>query len=263
VTIPTILFSFIFGSALGSFSLVVADRYRVKSFFGGRSECMHCSRQLAWYENIPVFSYLFLRGRCRTCKSKLSINYLSVEVLTGLLTAILSVVVTTLTENVNYQIILFLFFSVFIVLSMVIVIYDMRHSVVPLEVVVIMLIMGLVATIVRQYFFGFNIFDFLSGVLVAIPFAILHLVSKGKWVGAGDIFVYAACGFIFSLPIGLTGFFYSVWVGAFVSLALLFLHKKEYTLKSQIPFAPFIILGMFLAFYSGSDILGLYEILYI
>jgi prepilin signal peptidase PulO-like enzyme (type II secretory pathway) len=263
MTIVTLFFAFIFGATLGSFALVVADRYRVKNFWGGRSQCMSCAKELTWKENIPIISYLVQRGKCKGCKSKYSSTYLWVELFAGLSVSALVLTLQNLTANTNYQLGLLMFFSVLIVLSVIVIIYDLRHTVVPLEVVTIMLGMGIVATIFRQYINGFNIFDFMSGVIVALPFAFLHLVSRGRWVGAGDILVYAAFGFIFGLPIATSGFFYSVWIGAFVSLAFLFLHKKDYNLKSEIPFAPFIILGMFLAFFTLADILGLHEILYL
>ncbi len=259
----TLFFAFIFGAALGSFALVVSDRYRVKSFWGGRSQCMSCTKELTWQENIPVISYLLQRGKCKGCKSKFSSLYLWVELFSGLSVSALVLTLQNLTANTNYQLGLLIFFSVLIILSVVIVVYDIRHTVVPFESVTIMIVMGLIATIVRQYVYGFNLYDFMSGIIIALPFAFLHLFSRGRWVGAGDILVYAAFGFIFGLPIASSGFFYSVWIGAFVSLALMFLHRKDYNLKSEIPFAPFIILGMFLAFFTSADILGLHEILYL
>ncbi len=263
MTIVTLFFAFIFGAAIGSFALVVSDRYRVKSFWGGRSQCMSCAKELTWQENIPVVSYLLQRGKCKGCKSKFSSLYLWVEILSGLSVSALVLTLQSLTTNTNYQLGLLIFFSILIVLSIVVTVYDIRHTVVPFEAVTIMIVMGIVATIVRQYIYGFNLYDFMSGIIIALPFALLHLISRGRWVGAGDILVYAAFGFIFGLPIASSGFFYSVWIGAFVSLALMSLHKKDYNLKSEIPFAPFIILGMFLAFFTTADILGLHEILYL
>ncbi len=261
--IVTLFFAFIFGAALGSFALVVVDRYRVKSFWGGRSQCMSCAKELTWQENIPVVSYLLQKGKCKSCKSKFSSLYLWVEIFSGFAVSALVLTLQGLTANTDYQLGLLIFFSILIVLSIIVTVYDIRHTVVPFEAVTIMMVMGIMTTIVRQYIYGFNLYDFMSGIIIALPFALLHLVSRGRWVGAGDILVYAAFGFIFGLPIASSGFFYSVWIGAFVSLALMFLHKKDYNLKSEIPFAPFIILGMFLAFFTTADILGLHEILYL
>lgn len=261
--IVTLFFAFIFGAALGSFALVVVDRYRVKSFWTGRSRCMHCTKELTWQENIPIVSYLLQKGKCKGCKSKFSSVYLWVELFAGLSMSMMVSILGNLTINTNYQLGLIVFFAILLVLSIIVIIYDLRHTVVPLEAVTIMLGMGIAATILRQYMYGFSLYDFMSGIIIALPFAFLHLISNGRWVGAGDILVYAAFGFIFGLPIASSGFFYSVWIGAFVSLALILLHKRDYNLKSEIPFAPFIIFGMFLAFLTNADILGLHEILYL
>ena len=80
-----IFYVFLLGAIVGSFINVVALRYGTKmSSVKGRSVCFHCSRTLEWYEMVPVLSYLFLHGKCRTCRAKLSVQYLLVEIVTGL-----------------------------------------------------------------------------------------------------------------------------------------------------------------------------------
>jgi leader peptidase (prepilin peptidase)/N-methyltransferase len=182
------------------------------------------------------------------------------ELLTGILVAILANVVANYTPLYDQQIVLFLFMSIVITISVVITIYDLRHMIVPFEMATILIVLGFIATIMRQYVNGFNLYDFFSGAIVALPFTFLYLVSNGRWVGMGDVIIYAAFGFILGLPIGVTTFFYSIWLGSFVALMLMLIHRKDYSLKSEIPFTPFIILGALIAFYTRSDILSLYEI---
>jgi prepilin signal peptidase PulO-like enzyme (type II secretory pathway) len=261
------IFAFVFGAVLGSFAHLVADRLRVKTIWGGRSECLSCSHTLTAAELIPIYSYLAQKGKCKHCHAKLSPWYMWSEITCGVLVAILAYIIPTLSTHVLYanplvQLGAFVFFSITIALSLSITVYDIRHSVVPLEIVLILLTMGMFATVVRTYLYGFNAYDFFSGAIVALPFALLHILSKGRWVGMGDVFVYAAFGFLLGLPMGTSTFFYSVWLGAFVSLALMMIHRKDYGLKSEIPFTPFIIIAAYLVFFTHTDILNLHDMLY-
>jgi prepilin signal peptidase PulO-like enzyme (type II secretory pathway) len=144
---------------------------------------------------------------------------------------------------------------------MSIMIYDLRHTIVPFEMASILMAIGVIFTVYRQIHSGFVLLDAMSGLIVATPFAIMYFFSKGKWVGFGDVMLYIAFGFILGLPMGVTTFFYSIWLGAFVSLVLILTHKKEYGLKSEIPFTPFIIIAAIFVLYTKSDILSLYEII--
>jgi prepilin signal peptidase PulO-like enzyme (type II secretory pathway) len=253
------LFAFVYGAALGSFANLVADRLRVKSIWGGRSECLTCSKKLSWKELFPIISYIYQKGKCKFCKSRLSQAYLWSEVVSGILVATLASVVLTYTNNFNQQMLLFVLWSVIITLSISIIIYDLRHTIVPVEIAGILIGMGIIFTIYRQLHSGFVLVDALSGLIVAAPFGAMYLFSKGKWVGLGDVMLYAAFGFLLGLPMGVTTFFYSVWLGAFVSIVLMLVHRKDYNLKSEIPFTPFIIIAAIFVLYTKSDILSLYE----
>jgi prepilin signal peptidase PulO-like enzyme (type II secretory pathway) len=154
---------------------------------------------------------------------------------------------------------MFLLWSLIITISVAIVIYDLKHTIVPFEMASILIFLGLIFTAYRQICFGFVWADALSGLIVALPFGLMYLVSRGKWVGFGDVMLYMAFGFLLGLPMGVTTFFYSIWLGAFVSVVLMVVHKKDYNLKSEIPFTPFIIIAALFVLYTNSDILSLYE----
>jgi prepilin signal peptidase PulO-like enzyme (type II secretory pathway) len=109
---------------------------------------------------------------------------------------------------------------------------------------------------------GFILLDALSGLIIAAPFALMYFFSRGRLVGLGDVMLYLAFGFILGLPMGATAFFYSVWLGAFVAIILMLVHKKDYNLKSEIPFTPFIIICALFVLFTKSDILNLYDILH-
>jgi prepilin signal peptidase PulO-like enzyme (type II secretory pathway) len=259
IQIIVTIFAFIFGASLGSFANVMADRLRVRSFWGGRSECLTCSKKLSWKELFPIFSFLYQKGRCKFCKTKLSQAYLWSEVVSGILVAILANTIVNYTFLFNAQLLMFLLWSLIITISVAIVIYDLKHTIVPFEMASILIFLGLIFTAYRQICFGFVWADALSGLIVALPFGLMYLVSRGKWVGFGDVMLYMAFGFLLGLPMGVTTFFYSIWLGAFVSVVLMVVHKKDYNLKSEIPFTPFIIIAALFVLYTNSDILSLYE----
>ena len=80
---------FIFGASIGSFVNVIVDRLYIKSFIAGRSHCDSCGKELSFFELIPIFSYLFLKGRCKKCKTKISPKHLYTEIITGVLVVLL------------------------------------------------------------------------------------------------------------------------------------------------------------------------------
>ena len=259
LTFTTTFFAFIFGASLGSFANLMADRLRVKSIFGGRSSCLTCGKNLSWKELFPIISYIYQKGKCKFCKTRLSQTYLWSEVVSGILVVILLSSLSTY-GLVGYPLLfVFLLWSFVITISVSIIIYDLKHTIVPFEMASILIGLGILFTIYRQVYFGFSWPDALSGLIVALPFGLMYFLSKGKWVGFGDVMLYAAFGFLLGLPMGVTTFFYSVWLGAFVSLALILIHRKDYNLKSEIPFTPFIIIAGLFVLYTNSDILSLYE----
>lgn len=259
LTLTTTFFAFIFGTALGSFANLMADRLRVKSIWKGRSECLTCSKKLSWKELFPIISYIYQKGKCKFCKSRLSQAYLWSEVVSGILVATLLSSLSTY-GLIGYPLLfVFLLWSFVITISVSIIIYDLKHTIVPFEMASILIGLGVIFTVYRQIYFGFSWPDATSGLIVALPFGLMYFLSKGKWVGFGDVMLYAAFGFLLGLPMGVTTFFYSIWIGAFVSLVLMFTHKKDYNLKSEIPFTPFIIIAGLFVLYTNSDILSLYE----
>lgn len=132
VTIFTLIF-LVLGLIIGSFLNVVILRLNTERSFGGRSGCMTCMNQLSWFELIPVFSFLGLRGRCRKCKANISIQYPIVELITGFIFAALFLKF----QNVFFygQTLVFSFtyayFAAAFSLMLVIAVYDIRHKIIP------------------------------------------------------------------------------------------------------------------------------------
>jgi len=247
-----ILFFSFFGLVIGSFLNVVIYRFNTNKSLGGRSACVSCRKQLCWYELIPLMSFLALGGRCRMCKSKISSIYPIVELSTG---------VVFLGLFLKFQELLLLDWPIFIftyvyyafLFSVLIVVafYDFKHKIIP---DLLSLVLGVVAFLGLFLFNenGFyvhipNMIEFLSGIIIALPFAFFWLVSGGRWMGLGDAKLALGLGWLLGLSRALSGLVLSFWIGAIIGIALVFF-SKEYKIKSEIPFAPFLVLGSIIAF---------------
>src|SRR3989344_3694791 len=165
---------FVFGLIIGSFlNVVILRLHTQRSFFrsfGGRSACMSCQNKLIWYELIPGFSFLGLKGRCRNCKTKISIQYPLVELSTGLIFAMLFLKFQdTLFLLGPIFIIIYLYYAFMFSLLLVIAVYDLKHKIVP---DVLAFIFGILAFIGMFLFRGQidhlpSLLEFLSGPLIA------------------------------------------------------------------------------------------------
>ena len=249
--ILTIIF-FVLGIIIGSFLNVVIFRFNTERSFGGRSGCMICQNKLCWYELIPLVSFFALKGRCRSCKSKISIRYPIVELITGLIFAGLFLkfqdifFINTIVFSISYA-----YYATMFSILLVIAVYDFKHKIIPDT---LSLIFGVI-TFIGLFFFANYLFyphipsilEFLSGILLALPFALLWLISKGTWMGLGDAKLALGLGWLLGFSSLLSGVVVAFWSGAIIGLILLIFSKK-YKIKSEIPFAPFLVLGTLIAF---------------
>ena len=266
---------FIFGLIIGRFLNVVIIRFNTRgSFFGslgGRSGCMTCQNKLCWYELIPLVSFLGLKGRCRNCKTKISLQYPLVELATGLVFALLFFkfqdifFFDTLTFSFVYT-----YYAVMFSLLIVIAVYDLRHKIIP---DMLALLFGILAFIGLFFihsndFSGVPVFysqiptilEFLSGFFIALPFAFFWLVSSGRWMGFGDAKLALGIGWLLGLASALSGLVIAFWSGAIIGLGLIVFKNRKTSklgMKSEIPFAPFLVFGAFLAFIFGLNLFGI------
>ncbi len=247
----TIIF-FIFGLIIGSFLNVVIFRFNTGRSFKGRSACLACQNRLRFYELIPLISFCVLGGRCRSCKAKISIQYPIVEFMSGLIFAGLFLkfqdvfYLSTFVFSVSYA-----YYATMFSILLVIAVYDFKHKIIPDA---LSYAFGII-TFIGLFFFnnyGFyphipSVLDFSSGILLALPFALLWLISKGTWMGLGDAKLALGLGWLLGYSRILSGVVVAFWSGAIVGLILVIFSKK-YGVKSEIPFAPFLVLGVFIAF---------------
>ncbi|MDD5068135.1 MAG: prepilin peptidase [Candidatus Pacebacteria bacterium] len=265
------LLVFIFGLIIGSFLNVVILRYNTGTTIGGRSYCFSCGKILRWYELVPLLSFLIQLGKCRSCKAKISWQYPLVEFSTGVL-----FVLTALRFQFEVSSLpTILFYFVIESLLVIITVYDIRHKIIPDGLVYAFALLSL-GRMILLYFYPIPFtlhpvpFDFLAGpILFLFPFFFLWFISKGRWMGLGDAKLSLGIGWFLGLAYGVSAIILGFWIGAGVSVLLLLFQKimrgktslislpGNLTMKSEIPFGPFLILGALLVFFLHFDITGL------
>lgn len=266
-----ILFFTILGVLIGSFLNVVILRYNTGHGVDGRSKCLSCSNTLRWYELVPIVSYLLQKGVCRQCKSVISKQYVLVEALTGILFALVAVRILIPTYDA-YTIITIM--NVFVSLSaisllVVIFVYDFQHSIIP---DIFSYGFALLALMRLSLYYQSSVFtypgfiDFLAGPLAALPFALVWYFSKGKWIGLGDAKLSLGIGWYLGLAGGVSALCLAFWIGAVVSVAILLVQKymrkrHRLSMKSEVPFAPFLIAGLLIVYFFPMDIFHLSTLL--
>lgn len=265
-------FVFILGTLIGSFLNVLVLRYGTgRSIVNERSGCFSCGKTLSWFELIPILSFLIQKGRCKNCCSRISMQYITVEILTGLIFLLIfnfqfSIFNQFSKEFILHTLYFWVIFSLLIALS----VYDLRHKIIP---------DGLVFLFIGFSFFGNLLLGILSfkslllgGIFICLPLFLLWFISKGLWMGFGDVKLALGIGFFLGLENGIYALVWSFWIGGFFSVILLSLTKisqnlvnrgklslisKRFTIKSEIPFGPFLVLGIFTAFFIKWDFLNL------
>lgn len=231
---------FLVGLAIGSFLNVVIDRLEIgESVIRGRSYCPKCRTILRWYDLIPLFSFLILKGRCRYCEGKISWQYPTVEIATALLFLLIP----------NSQFLFFLYYLVITCFLIIIFVYDLKHYIIPDKVIYPAILVVSACLILKSigvlpaardglFLKGGLQEGLLSAFLAAGFFFLLVAISKGQWMGLGDVKLAFLMGLILGWPEILLALFFSFLSGALVGLSLIAAGSK--TLKSQIPFGPFL-----------------------
>ncbi len=254
----------ILGLVVGSFLNVVILRGKNGETLGGRSRCPHCARTLSIKELIPVASFLFQKGRCRSCGAALSLQYPLVEAGTALAYGIaLWHLLPSLDASLGS---LALLSAVFVGIAAAIVIFvsDLRWMIIPDGAVLVLAFLGIAATIMRSLsslpswssslsWFGSLLYDGISACVIALFFAVLWYASRGRWMGFGDAKLALATSLLVGFPASIAAFLFSFWTGAAVGILLLF--SKRRTLAETIPFGPFILLGTLIAYFYSSTLL--------
>lgn len=237
---------FILGTIIGSFLNVVVLRYGTGlSYVTGKSKCFSCSKDLHWYELIPLFSFLMLSGKCLKCNSKISYQYPVVELITGIIFTLVFIKFGLTPLLPLYLAIV----SVLIAMS----VYDFKHKIIPDGMTLFFTILTLFVfffTNSSSEYLSFPLsLDILAGPILFAFFAFFWLVSGGRWMGFGDAKLAIGVGILLGFSGGVYAIMLAFWIGAIFSLIIIGLEKIKLakfklSMKSEIPFAPFIILGL-------------------
>lgn len=255
------IFVFLFGTTIGSFLNVVIYRYQTGAKVGNdRSRCMSCGRTLSAGMLIPLVSFFLQGGRCAYCQTKLSFQYPITEFLGGVVA--LGVVMRSggLLEFSAIQIAQCVTAMIFFYVLLVITVYDWKHKIIPDRFSAILSGTALLhALLVVGSGEKHLLPTILTGLGIALPFALLWFISKGRWMGLGDAKLALGLGFFLGYPIGVSIPVLAFWIGTIPALALL-LFRSGITMKSEIPFGPALALSTFILYAYPIDILQLQTI---
>lgn len=242
-------FIFIFGLIIGSFLNSVIYRLSInQGFLIGKSCCPNCKHNLAWYDLIPVLSFLILKGKCRYCKKPISIQYPLVEITTALLFLLIF----------NSQNLLFtIYWLVVSCFLIVIFVYDLKHYIIPDKIVFPLILISGIFNFYTKHEILNTIY---SAVGASLFFLFIVLVSQGKWMGMGDVKLVFFMGLFLGFPKIITALILAVFIGAIIGVILIFSGKKS--LKSEIPFGPFLIAGTLLTLFFEHEIINFYLSVY-
>lgn len=237
------LILFLFGAVIGSFLNVVGLRWNSGLSLGGRSSCATCSQTLRWWELVPIVSFLTLRGRCWRCRSKISRQYPIVELWTGLI-------------FVTVPIILLPVFCIYVVIT----IYDLRHKIIPDNLVYASIVLSLLVPLLFQ---RYSTIDWLAGPILFAFFGSIWLLSRGRAMGFGDAKLGLSIGLLLGAAWGFSAIILAFWIGAAFGIIYMLLSHvrpllsgvKKITIKSEIPFAPFMVVGAWLSVVYNLDLL--------
>ncbi|MBI2124055.1 MAG: prepilin peptidase [Candidatus Wildermuthbacteria bacterium] len=285
-----LFFVFLFGLAVGSFLNAFIYRLEVQeglrqvshdrrkadvTVLRGRSFCPHCGHTLAWHDLIPLLSFLFLRGKCRYCKRPISWQYPLVEFATGLVFfLIFNFQFSIFNEFSISQFLNLLYLLAMAALLIAIFVYDLKHFLIPDKVLYPAIGLAFSWRVFEFLNLGFaQSFDWapgrmtgwislslvqalLAGISAAAFFLAIFLISRGAAMGFGDVKFAFLLGLFLGWPSILVALFSAFCLGAVSGTALIALKKKG--LKSEVPFAPFLIMGTAIAYFFGSSLIHWY-----
>jgi leader peptidase (prepilin peptidase) / N-methyltransferase len=245
------IFAFILGAVVGSFLNVCIYRLpKNESIVFPPSHCFGCDKQISWYDNIPIVSYLVLRGRCRSCKSRISVQYPLVELINALLTLFLF-----LRFGPTFPfLVLFLFCSAMVVITFI----DLEHQIIP----DVISLPGIVAGFIISFFIPqLGWLNSIIGIVAGggslwLVAWLYELLTKKEGMGGGDIKLLAMMGAFLGWKAIPFIIFVSSLTGSVIGVTVMLIGKKDS--KLAIPFGPFLAAGAVLYIFFGRELIHWY-----
>ncbi len=275
------IFIFSLGLSIGSFLNVLIYRFpRNESVVATRSYCPDCKKELRWFELIPLLSFIWQGGKCRSCQNRISWQYPVVEFITGTLFVftfylIFSLSSLAFSRIANAEFLISKLFDLgylWFVVSVLIVVFvtDLRYYIIPDKVVFPAIAVALLYNLFRNWdsSFGFRLSDLrslatdsfwgplIAGFFVSFFFLSLVVVSHGRWMGMGDVKFAFLMGLLLGFPKIFVALFLAFLFGTIVGILLIAAKKK--TMQSQLPFGTFLTLATFLGLFWGDPIFNWY-----
>lgn len=272
---------FVLGAAFGSFLCCQAWRLRLaqtekgkkkkNDWLGKRSVCLSCHKQLSWYDNVPILSWILLGGKCRYCKKKIGASEIIAELLTGILFLVISVAFVNggllnpgalAIESITYLSWCALISLLALALILVfLAIYDGKWGELPTIFLIIAGGLAAIFWVMVGLLYGFSLEYVLQTVgalaILAGLYELLYLVSKGKWVGDGDAVLCIALGIgLGNVWLALFALFLANMLGCLFYVVKNARNKKENT-STMIYFGPFLVIAFFVVLVLRSCLLGL------
>lgn len=246
------ILAFCLGSTLGSFVNVWVWRtHEGLPITNARSICPSCRAAIAWYDNIQLVSFFLLHARCRSCHQRISVRYPLVELALGLAFMYAAIWRHLGLFGMSPGLIRDWVIVVFLA---AIFLYDLQYG----EILDRFTLVPAITLLVVNLWYQWISFDnmILSIAIGSGFFSLQYLLSRGRWIGGGDIRLGAFMGAILGWPLILVALFISYVIASIVNLTLIFGQKK--TWSNQVPFGPYLTVGTFIAMFSGNWILTWY-----
>ena len=284
------LILFVFGTLFGSFLNVLSLRYKEDGRvfdlpkISGRSHCVHCGHSISWIDLIPILSFLFLLGKCRHCKKRISFQYPIIEIISGLVFVFIPRLVSMVYEFrfiSGPMPVLFYILCVIYILFLLILIFislvDLRLQIIPDSSNVLIFILGLILVFIKYkyllfdfYRFSFlghyaSIFGFRDSLLISsllglffglVFFGGIYFLTRGRGMGFGDVKLSIALGVFLNWPDVVLALLGSFIIGSFWSIILMV--GKRAGMKTLLPFGPIIVLSTVIVMFFGVNILDFY-----
>lgn len=254
--IPILIF--VFGSCIGSFlNAAIFRTHDGKSVMRGRSKCNVCGETLGMMDLVPILNYIVLRRRCRKCKAVISWQHPAVELATGLLFFFVWTKTRYwLTEPLDFfkggilQIRDWIFVSYLVIIF----VYDLRYMLIIDKFTIPAMVLAIVLNLWLGIVPAWSIM--VGGIVIALFFWIQFSISRGTWVGGGDIRMGALMGFMLGLEYGLVALFIAYVLGAIVGTAMIAVGKAGR--KTPIPFGTFLSVATLVVLFAGKQIIDWY-----
>ncbi|MFW0838081.1 MAG: prepilin peptidase [Candidatus Komeilibacteria bacterium] len=250
----------ILGLLLGSFyNALIYRLYKGESIVRGRSHCPHCGHTLSWRDLFPIFSWLWLGGHCRYCQAKIGWQYPMIELVSAGLLVMGYAVLGPAQPLLNFTTWLpFIYYAIASAGLLIIFIFDGRYTLIPDKVSLPLMVVALLFT----WLTGQDLVQhILAGVVGLAWFGWQYVISRGRWIGGGDLRMGLLMGLLLGWPGIVIALFISYILGAVVAIGLLLSHRRQ--IGSQLAFGTFLSVAALLTWLWGDQLLHWYLNLFI